>query len=80
MIFPNLILNEKIWGMLSSSFKNNKIPNAFIFSGEDGVGKEAHAIEFSALLNCRRTDNNQFACGDCRSCLKIKSFRHEEIN
>ena len=58
----------------------NKIPNAFIFSGEEGVGKEAHAIEFSALLNCRRTDDNQFACGDCRSCLKIKSFRHEEIH
>ena len=79
MIFNNLILNEKIWGMLSNSFKNNKIPNAFIFSGEEGVGKEAHAIEFSALLNCRRTDNNQFPCGDCRSCLKIKSFQHEEV-
>jgi len=80
MIFSNLVLNEKVWGMLSSSFKNNKIPNAFIFSGEDGVGKEAHAIEFSALLNCRRSADNQFACGDCRSCLKIKSFRHEEIH
>ena len=80
MIFDKMILNEKVWEMLSNSFANNKIPNAFIFSGEDGVGKEAHAIEFSALLNCRRIDGEKFPCGDCRSCLKIKSFQHEEIH
>ncbi len=80
MIFDEMILNEKIWKMLSNSFRNNKIPNAFIFSGEDGVGKEAHSIEFSALLNCKRIHEEKFPCGDCRSCLKIKSFQHEEIH
>jgi len=80
MIFDKMILNEKTWEMLSNSFRNNKIPNAFIFSGEDGVGKEAHAIEFSALLNCKRIYGEKFPCGDCRSCLKIKSFQHEEIH
>ena len=75
MIYDNLILNEKIWEMLSNSFRTNKVPNAFIFSGDIGVGKEAHAIEFSALLNCKRV-NRDSPCGDCRSCIKIKSFNH----
>lgn len=79
MIYDNLILNEKIWEMLSNSFKTNKVPNAFIFSGDIGVGKEAHAIEFSALLNCKRVNKNS-PCGDCRSCIKIKSFKHEELH
>ena len=79
MIYNNLILNKKIWSMLSNSYKTNKVPNAFIFSGDFGVGKEAHAIEFSALLNCKRVSNN-YPCGDCRSCIKIKSFKHEEIH
>lgn len=79
MIYDNLILNNKIWEMLSNSFENNKVPNAFIFSGDIGVGKEAHAIEFSALLNCKRVNKNS-PCGDCRSCIKIKSFKHEELH
>ena len=79
MIYDNLILNEKVWKMLSNSFRTRKVPNAFIFSGDIGVGKEAHAIEFSALLNCKRVSNNS-PCGDCRSCIKIKSFKHEEIH
>ena len=79
MIYDNLILNKKIWEMLSNSFKTNKVPNAFIFSGDIGVGKEAHAIEFSALLNCKRV-NKTSPCGDCRSCIKIKSFKHEELH
>ena len=80
MIFSNLIINNKIWKNLSNSFKKNKIPNAFIFSGDEGVGKEGHALEFSALLNCRRIEDGQFACGDCRSCVKFKTLKHEEIH
>ena len=80
MIFQNLIVNNKVWKNLSNSFKKNKIPNAFIFSGDEGVGKEAHAIEFSALLNCKRVENNIFACGDCRSCMKFRKIKHEEIH
>ena len=80
MIFDNLIINKKVWKNLTSSFKKNKIPNAFIFSGDRGVGKEGHAIEFSALLNCNRKEDDLSACGDCRSCLKVKSLKHEEIH
>ena len=54
MIFDKLILNHNVWDKLSSAVNNNKVPNAFIFSGIDGTGKEAHAIEFSAFLNCKR--------------------------
>ena len=82
MIFENLIINHDVWTKIQKTFKNNKIPNAYIFSGIDGVGKEAHAIELAALLNCKRLNNNESnnACGDCRSCLRIKSFQHEEVH
>ena len=79
MIFDKLILNHNVWEKLSSAVNNNKVPNAFIFSGIDGTGKEAHAIEFSAFLNCKRAVEKKYPCGDCRSCLKIRSLNHEEI-
>ena len=79
MIFDKLILNHNVWEKLSSAVNNNKVPNAFIFSGIDGTGKEAHAFEFSAFLNCKRVVEKKYPCGDCRSCLKIRSLNHEEI-
>ena len=79
MIFDKLILNHNVWDKLSSAVNNNKVPNAFIFSGIDGTGKEAHAIEFSAFLNCKRVVEKKYPCGDCRSCLKVRSLNHEEI-
>ena len=79
MIFEKLILNDNVWEKLSNAVNNNKVPNAFIFTGIDGTGKEAHAIEFSAFLNCKRVVEKKYPCGDCRSCLKIRSLNHEEI-
>ena len=40
----------------------------------EGIGKEAHAVEFSALLNCNRVRDAR-ACGDCSNSLRIKSFQ-----
>lgn len=51
MIYNNLILNSKIWNQLEMMVQNNMLPHAFIFHGPEGSGKEAHAIEFAALLN-----------------------------
>ena len=76
MIYENLIINKNKFKDLKK-FKNSKIPNAFIFHGNEGTGKEAHAIEFFGLLNCKT--NNDFACGNCNSCLKTKKLQHEDL-
>ena len=76
LIYDNLIINKNKFNDLKK-FKNSKIPNAFIFHGNEGSGKEAHAIEFFGLLNCKA--NNDFACGNCNSCLKTKKLQHEDL-
>ena len=78
MIYNDLILNENVFAILSNAKNQNRLPHAMIFHGPEGVGKEAHAIEFSALLNCKDIINNR-ACGDCSNCLRIKSFQHGNI-
>ena len=59
MIYNNLILNNNIFNQLIKIIESNTIPNAFLFYGNDGIGKVAHAIEFSALLNCQRIENRK---------------------
>ena len=79
MIYNNLIINEYTFKKLASFYNKNHLPNAFIFYGNEGIGKEAHAIEFFALLNCKNKNIDK-SCGGCNSCNKIKKLQHELLN
>jgi len=77
MIYKDLLINKHIFDNLLKYKATNKLPNAFIFHGQDGSGKEGHAIEFFAALNCQ--GNNIEACGSCKSCIKTKKLQHENL-
>ena len=76
MIYSDLIINTKNWGHIFNTWKNNRLPHALLFHGPAGIGKEGHAIELAALLNCVDIQDKH-ACGICPSCKKIISFQHE---
>ena len=78
MIYNNLILNNSIFNTLIKANKINRLPHAVIFHGDDGIGKEAHAIEFAAYLNCNFKSKG-YACGNCSNCIRIKSFQHGNV-
>ena len=80
MIYNDLLFNKQIFDQLINYYKNNKIQNAYIFYGENGIGKEAHAIEFFAAINCKNPLENFSACGICNSCIKVRSLQHELLN
>ena len=63
MIYNNLLLNKGIFDQLINYFKSDRIQNAYIFHGENGIGKEAHAIEFFAAMNCKNPLENYSGCG-----------------
>lgn len=78
MIYNSLIIHTKIWNNLINSVNSGRLPHALLLYGSDGSGKEAHAIELAALINCDLPLDNG-ACGNCPSCKKIKSFQHGNI-
>ena len=78
MITTNLLLNKKNWNRLVHSWKTGKLPHALLFHGPAGTGKEGHALELAALLNCTASENDE-PCGICPSCKKTKSFQHGSV-
>ncbi len=56
-------------------FKAEKSLTAYIFYGNEGVGKDAAAIEFAKLLNCDEPVNGNEACDKCKNCIEINSFK-----
>jgi DNA polymerase-3 subunit delta' len=78
MINPNLLINTKNWNHIITLWKNEKLPHAILFHGPLGSGKEGHALELAALLNCKAMENEK-SCGSCSSCRKTRSFQHENL-
>ena len=78
MISSDLLINNKNWNRLVRSWSSEKLPHALLFHGPEGAGKEGHALELAALLNCTAITNKE-PCGSCPSCKKIRSFQHENV-
>ncbi len=78
-----------------AALKKGQLPHAFLFSGDEGVGKKSAAGIFAMACNCagnqapvRRTDDdqrpseirNEVPCGICRPCKKITSGNHPDYH
>ncbi|MDD4358290.1 MAG: hypothetical protein PHY30_00565 [Candidatus Pacebacteria bacterium] len=61
-----IIGHKKQKDFLKKIVLSGKIPHAFLFSGEENIGKTSLAIAFSKFLLC---DNN--GCNNCKICASI---------
>jgi DNA polymerase-3 subunit delta' len=78
MSWSRLIGQSRVKELLVSTLERNRLAHAYVFSGPEGVGKDAAAIELAKVLNCeaKRTE----ACDRCGSCLKFDSLQHPNLH
>jgi DNA polymerase-3 subunit delta' len=69
--------NQHIRRLLLQTIKSDKVAHAYFFSGQDGIGKKLHAIEFAMMLNC--AGSNLIPCRQCNSCQKIMKNIHPDL-
>ena len=74
-----IIGHEHIVTQLQNAVKSERVAGAYLFSGEQGVGKETVALYFAGLILCESSAEGIVPCGDCRSCRKIKSGNHPDL-
>ncbi len=65
MVFPDFPGSLRAKKVLLGAFNNNRVPNAYLFSGSDMAVMENMASEYAKLLSCADV------CGSCASCRKI---------
>ncbi|RKY37689.1 MAG: DNA polymerase III subunit delta' [Candidatus Omnitrophota bacterium] len=78
MAWDKFLGQEWAINMLKSYLKRNRIPNAFIFSGPDGVGKFSIAKELAKAVNCNQVHDFS-ACDNCRNCIQIEKEIHPDV-
>jgi DNA polymerase-3 subunit delta' len=51
-----IIGHQKQWEFLKNKFENNQLSHAYLFTGEEGIGKKLFANELAALIGCKFPD------------------------
>lgn len=72
-----MIGQATVKNLLQRAILEDRIANSYCFIGNEGVGKEAFAIEFAKVVNCERpiiNEKNIDACGSCISCKMMGVF------
>ncbi len=82
MAWKSIIGQKRVKKILQKAFIDNRIAHSYCFWGDEGIGKEAVAIEFAKLLNCKNPvldSNSSEACDKCSSCQKANIMQHPNI-
>lgn len=82
-MFENILGQQKVKEVLSNQIKCGKIAHAYIFMGQDGVGKRLMASELAKILNCTTSNflkGEAGSCGICPSCDKITKNIHPDVH
>jgi DNA polymerase III subunit delta' len=77
MSWKNVIGQKRVKQILSASLERKRLAHAYLFSGPEGVGQDAAALELAKTLNCERQVLE--SCETCSSCMKCNSFQHPNI-
>lgn len=73
-----MIGHQKQWKFLKRSVEQGNTSHAYLFHGQEQLGKKTLASELAKLLNCK-ADFEQRPCEKCRACEEINEGRHPDL-
>ncbi len=81
MSWNTILGQERQKEVLRRAIRLGRLPNAYLFLGPEGVGKEATALAVAKVLNCDSPDAlvSAEACGVCESCQKFAELMHPNL-
>ena len=56
---------------LKNALQNNSVAHAYLFYGQESIGKKYTAIELAKAMNCSESAEGE-SCDECLSCKKIE--------
>ncbi|PKM93239.1 MAG: DNA polymerase III subunit delta' [Firmicutes bacterium HGW-Firmicutes-1] len=75
--FNDIVGHEEIIKHIRNSIKMDKVSHAYMFEGEEGIGKKLLASIFAKTLQCEAGKDEP--CNSCSSCKSFDSLNHPDI-
>ena len=81
MPFADIIGHERVKSILTAALIHDRIPHAYLFHGEDAIGKRLTAVRLVQALSCEGAPgpDGPDACGACRSCQQIAALTFPDL-
>lgn len=76
--FGQIIGHEGIILYLQNSIRAGKVSHAYIFHGEEGMGKKTLAYAFAKALQCM--EGGVMPCNKCKACIQCDTDNHPDIH
>ena len=80
MGFVDIVGQDRAIRDLRIAYQRGRIPNAYLFTGPQGVGKYTTALVLARLINCEAVRSEPDSCDICPSCRKIFNNNHTDIS
>jgi DNA polymerase-3 subunit delta' len=75
MPLPPLFGHEGVKNRLSGAVRSGRLPQALLFEGPRGVGKQRLALWLAQLLVC-----DKGGCGQCQACSMVATLQHPDVH
>jgi DNA polymerase-3 subunit delta' len=81
MPFADIIGHDRTKALLKAAIVQNRLAHAYLFHGDDRIGKRLLALRFTQALlcECLPTDHEPDACGTCRACRQVEARTHPDF-
>jgi DNA polymerase-3 subunit delta' len=80
MSFRNVIGHERPKLILQAALRHDRIAHAYLFHGEEQIGKRQTAIAFAQVVSCENpSPAGPDACGECRACRQIAARSYPDF-
>lgn len=80
MPFADVIGHDLPKTLLQAAMSSNRLAHAYLFHGEDRIGKRQVAVRLAQALLCDFAPDSPDGCGTCRSCVQIEARTHPDFN
>ncbi len=77
-MFRQVVGQDRVITLLQRAITTGRVAQAYLFYGNDGVGKFMTALLFGMALNCYQTGDH-IPCGECNSCRKFHHLDHPDF-
>ena len=78
MSWEQVIDQPRVKRILSAIVRGDRVAHAYLFTGPEGVGKYAAALELARAVNCDRPDGGP--CGTCDNCKRIAALQYPDVH
>ncbi len=77
MSFKSVACQERVVELFQNAIRNNHLAHAYIFAGQEGVGKTSFSRELAKAIFCKHPALE--ACDTCNNCQRITSDNFSDL-